>query len=146
MFREEQKSDDKIAQNFSNVVDSMANRKVLWRFIWIGGVINLIMWLAVFLFPSIIYQGFSTIGKVSDKLMLGLFGIPLIFTALTVYALFRLKFPDIEDQKLDSEIMSSVVYQSNSSKKFWIWISSFAVGVVNTGLLIITDSVLSKVI
>lgn len=146
MFKEDEKGDAKIARNFSNVVDSMANKWILLRFIWLGIVANFLIWVSVFLLPTTIYTGFGVIGKVSSKIMVGLLGIPLIFTTLTVYALFRLKFPDIEEQKLDSEIMSSVVYQSNSAKRFWIRISSFAVGVTNTGLLILADLTLSKAI
>jgi hypothetical protein len=139
MFREDSKRDAEIAKDFSYVVDSMADKKVIKRLILIGVLTNLLIWFAVFLMPERIYQGFSLISGLSDKIGLGLLGIPLMFTAFTVYGFFRLKFPDIEEQKLDSEVMSTFAYQKHSAKRFWIWVGSFAVGVINTGLLVLAD-------
>lgn len=136
---ENEKEDTKIANNFIIVVDSMAERNVLWRFFLIGILTNLLLWTAVFLMPEKIYQGFTLVSGLSDKLAMGLLGIPLFFTAFTIYSLFRFKFPDIEEQKLQSEMMSTFAYQANSAKRFWIWIGSFSVGVINTGLLVLTD-------
>ena len=139
MFREDSKRDTEIAKNFSKAVDSMADRNILRRFLLIGVLTNFLIWSAVFLMPEKIYQGFSLVSSMSDKIAIGLLGIPLFFTAFTVYALFRLKFPDIEEQKLDSEMMSTFAYQRNSAKRFWIWIGSFSVGIINTILLIVAD-------
>lgn len=139
MFWENEKEDTKIAKNYTAIVDSMAERKVLWRFFLIGILTNFLLWSAVFLMPEKIYQGFTLVSGLSDKLGMGLLAIPLFFTAFTVYSLFRFKFPDIEEQNLDSEMMSTFAYQSKSAKRFWIWVGSFAVGVINTGLLVLTD-------
>lgn len=139
MFWENEKEDPQIAQNFSKVVDSMADRNLLRRFRLIGFLTNCLVWSAVFLMPETIYKGFNLVNAFSNKLSLGLLGIPLIFTTFTIYGLFRLKFPDIEEQKLDSEMMSTFAYQANSAKRFWIWVGSFAVGIVNTLLLIFAD-------
>lgn len=139
MFGENEKEDTEIARNFSKAVDSMADRMILRRFLLIGVLTNFLIWSAVFLKPEMIYKGFSLVNTFSNKLSLGLLGIPLIFTTFTIYALFRLKFPDIEEQRLDSEIMSSHTYQINSAKRYIIWVCSFAVGIVNTILLIMAD-------
>lgn len=139
MFGENEKEDTKIARNFSKAVDSMADRMILRRFLLIGVLSNFLIWSAVFLMPEMIYKGFSLVNTFSNKLSLGLLGIPLIFTTFTIYALFRLKFPDIEEQRLDSEIMSSHTYQINSGKRYIIWVCSFSVGIVNTILLIFAD-------
>ena len=144
MFREDSKPDAEIAKDFSYVVDSMADRNILKRFHLIGVLANFLIWSAVILMPEKIYQGFSLIGGLSDKVAIGLLGIPLFFTAFTIYALFRLEFPDIEEQNFDSEMMSTFAYQRHSAKRFWIWIGSFAVGVVNTLLLIIADFYLQE--
>lgn len=139
MFREDRKTDEAIAKNFTSVVDSMADRNFLWRLFLIGILTNFLIWSAIFLMPEKIYQGFSLVSSLSDKLGIGLLGIPLFLTAFTVYALFRFKFPDIEEQKLDSEMMSTYSYQKHSAKRFWIWIGSISIGVVNTLLLIFAD-------
>ncbi|MEK7724213.1 MAG: hypothetical protein AAB336_07705 [Acidobacteriota bacterium] len=139
MFQEDRKTDEAIAKNFSSVVDSMADRRVLWRLFLIGILANSLIWMAVLLMPEMVYKGFNLISVVSDKLGKALLGIPLFFTAFTVYALFRFKFPDIEEQKLESEMMSTFVYQANSAKRFWIWISSITFGIINTALLVVAD-------
>lgn len=139
MFWENEKEDTRIAKNYTAIVDSMEYRKMLWRLFLIGILTNFLLWSAVFLMPEKIYQGFTLVSGLSDKLGIGLLAIPLFFTAFTVYSLFRFKFPDIEEQKLDSEMMSTFAYQKNSAKRFWIWVGSFATGTVNTLMLIFAD-------
>ncbi|MBX7172133.1 MAG: hypothetical protein K1X72_14305 [Pyrinomonadaceae bacterium] len=146
MFFENEKENEKIANNFSKVVDSMTNKQIIWRFLLIGLSVNFLFWLAVLLIPELIYKGFHLVNIVSDKLSKGLLGIPLMLTTFTVYAIFRLKLPNIEDQKLDSELMASYAYQAQSTKRFWVWIISFMVGIINTLLLIMTDLVLNKML
>ncbi len=144
MVREDRKTDEAIAKNFTSVVDSMADRNFLWRLFLIGILANFLIWMAVLLMPEMVYKGFNFVNQFSNKLSMGIFGIPLFFTAFTVYALFRFKFPDIEEQKFESKMMSTFAYQANSAKRFWIWVSSFAVGIINTLLLILVICICSN--
>jgi hypothetical protein len=62
--------------------------------------------------------------------------LPLGLGIWGTYALVRLKFPDLEEQKMsDSGLMKSFDYQSQSSKIWRIWMVSSVVGVVNTLLI-----------
>ena len=139
MFQEDSKRDAKIAANFTTVADSMSDRKALQILILIGVLANLLIWFAVLMMPEKIFQAVYLISSLSNKIGLGILGIPLLFTSFTVYWLFRLKFPDIEEHDLDSEMMSTFTYQANSAKRFWIWIGSFSVGIINTLMLVIAD-------
>ena len=67
------------------------------------------------------------------------FGIGMWLT----YAVFRLKFPVIEEQRLDAEVMGSFAYQSNSTKRWMVWVLSAVGGLVNVGLLVAVAMALS---
>ena len=89
-------------------------------------------------------EGFSQVWEGSDriaKIVLAIvFGIGMWLT----YSLFRLRFPDIEEQRLDSEVMGSFAYQTNSTKRWMVWVLSAVGGIVNVGLLALVAMALSS--
>ena len=137
--KKSEKEDEKIAENFSRIVEDLGNRQLLFRFLWICIIGNVILWLTVFLIPNVVYEVSGRIFDTGNKLAALLLGIPFGFGLFTAYSLARLKFSDIEDNKnLDSEMMASFNYQAHSTKRWFVWLFSILVGVGNVALLVLT--------
>ena len=141
---EKEDSDDRIADRLNAQVDAMSDRRVLLRNVVVLGAVNLLIWLSVLLFSGGVREGFSQVWEGSDriaKIVLAIvFGIGMWLT----YSLFRLRFPDIEEQRLDSEVMGSFAYQTNSTKRWMVWVLSAVGGIVNVGLLALVAMALSS--
>jgi hypothetical protein len=137
-------SDDRLAEKMNANVEAMSDRRVLVRYVLVLGAVNLLIWVSVLIFSGSVRDGFSQVWEASDriaKLVLAIvFGIGMWLT----YALFRLKFPDIEEQRLDAEVMGSFAYQSNSTKRWMVWILSAVGGLINVGLLVAVAMVISS--
>lgn len=130
-------SDDKFAEIVNRNVDALANRTTLRRHVLVLGTVNLLIWLSVFIFPVDVRHGFTQVWNGSDKI--GKVVLVLVFSVgmWLSYSLFRLKFPDIEEQPLETDVMASFAYQSNSSKRFAVWVFSAVGGILNLALLIL---------
>jgi hypothetical protein len=139
MFWKEEEGNSRLFNRFLEQLEKLAENYSLSYFLIfaIGG--NIAIWLLVLFFPSYVYNIVDYSAVISDKLRFGLMGIPLLFGTFIAYFLFRLKFPDIEEQNLESEIMSTYSFQTNASKRWKIWIASITIGIINTALLILTD-------
>jgi hypothetical protein len=139
MFWKDEEEDSRLFKWFLKQIEKIAENYTFKYFLFfaLGG--NIAIWLLVLFFPSYVYNIVDYAAIISDKLRFGLIGIPLFFGTLFAYLLFRLKFPDIEDQILESDLMSTYSFQTNASTRWKIWIFSISVGVVNTALLILTD-------
>ncbi len=134
--KKSEKEDEKIAASLSQIVEDLGNRRILFRFLWICIIGNVILWLTVILIPNVVYEVSSRIFDISDKLAAFLLGIPFGLGLFTAYCLARLKFSDIEDNKnLESEMMASFNYQAHSTKRWFVWLFSILVGVGNAALL-----------
>jgi hypothetical protein len=131
-----EKADDETAAKVVQIVEDLGNPWVLYRFLFVGIAGNVIIWLAVLIFPNSIYRVFGNI--ISDKIGMIILGVPLSFGLFTAYCLLRLKFPDIEDNKnLDSKMMASFNYQTDSTKRWFVWLFSILAGILNVILLML---------
>ena len=148
MFWESKKSekeDEKITAYQSQAIENLSDRQTLFRFLLICVLANAIIWFSVLIFPSFVHEKFSRIFDVSDKLAIALLGFPFGFGLFAAYSLCRLKFSDVEDNKnLESDMMSSFNYQSNSTKRWFVWLFSIVVGVLNLAFLILVNLMLSN--
>lgn len=133
-----EKENEKIAANYSQIAEDLGDKSFLFPFLWICIIGNIAVWLSVFLMPNLVYEGFSLVFGLSDKLGISLLGFPFGFGLFTAYCVARLKFPDVEDNKnLESEIMASFSYQANSTKRWFIWLFSILAGITNVILLVL---------
>jgi len=135
MFWNDEEADDQLADNLNKIVDGMAEKRNLIRFLLFCGFANLIIWLCVIIFPAVISDSFVLVNDVSDKIGKATLAVPFGLGLFLAYSLFRLKFPDIEEQKLDSDLMASYRYQAHSLKRWWIWFFSVLAGILNVLLL-----------
>lgn len=142
-WKDEDKEDDKLAENINRFVDDLNDRQTLKRFLYIFAAANLLIWLCVLVFPHAVREGFETVSGVSDKIAKITLAVPFGIGFYLTYALFRLKFPDIEEQNLESIPMASFNYNAKSAKRWRVWLLSAVGGVLNVLVLILTDIFLS---
>lgn len=143
-WKDADESSEKFAENVNSLVENMGNRRNSFRFLIFFGVANLIIWLCVILFSEAVTEAFLLVHNVSDKNSFVVLSIPLWLGMFATYAVFRLKFPDIEDQKTDSDVMSSYNFQIHSTKRWYIWCLSVFAGIINVLLLILADIYLTN--
>ena len=142
--KKSEKEDEKIAASQMQMIEDLRNRRFLFRFLYVCTAANFIIWLSVILFPNFVYESFSRVFNLSDKVGVAILGIPFGFGLYNAYCLFRLKFPDAEDNKdLQSDMMASFNYQAHSSKRWFIWLFSIIFGVINLVTLIFANFTLS---
>lgn len=142
MFRrpskKSEREDAEAAENLIAVTEAMSDRRVLKRFLSICVAANLILWVVSTGLADWVYFLVSPV--ITDKIGVLLLGVPLALGMYITYSLFRLKLPDIEDNKqLDSDMMASFVYQADSTKRWFVWLFSALGGVLNTLLLILSN-------
>lgn len=119
-------------------VDAMSNRGTLLKYIYVLGGVNLLLWLSVLIRPFDVLYAFTKIGNVDDRLVLtiliGIFAVGMWLT----YAFFRVRFPNLEERDYSDEFLSTYAYQLNWTRKFRIWVTAVAGGVLNLLALSIT--------
>jgi hypothetical protein len=135
----EEKRNEKFDKAVSGFVDDLSNRTLLFRYLLLGVSLNAALWLVVLVFYETVNQGFIRLFNLNNKIAVLVLGFPLMFGFLITYTLCRLKFPDIEDNNLQSEIMASYAYQAHSLKRWYIWLFSSLGGVLNVVLLFLVN-------
>src|SRR5687768_11356666 len=92
-------------------VDAMSDGGTLWKYIYVLGAVNLLLWLSVLIRPSDVLYAFTKVGNIDDRLvgtiLVGVFAVGMWLT----YALFRLKFPSLEERNYSVGLMSTYNYQ-----------------------------------
>lgn len=67
-----------------------------------------------------------------------MFSIPFGFGLYLAYTIFRIKMPDVEENKtLNSDFMGSMDYQTAANKRYYVWTASILAGVLNAILITI---------
>lgn len=142
-FRNQEESDQRLAENLNKAIDNLSDKQTLKRFLWIISAVNLFIWLSVLIFPQAVRDGFTTVSGVSDKIAKITLAVPFGIGFYITYAIFRLKFPDIEEQNVETGPMAAYEYNTKSLKRWRVWFFSAGGGILNVLLLIITDIFLS---
>ena len=136
--------DSEFADRMNQAIAMMSNQRYLYRILIVLGVFNLLIWLSVLLFSSDVRDALVTVNDLNSNITLVvigfIFGLGMFFT----YALFRLKFPDIEDAEMNLGPMDSFNYQTHSNRRWWVWLFSVTGGIVNLLLLTVVDISLSS--
>ncbi|HEX8369445.1 MAG TPA: hypothetical protein VF604_12945 [Pyrinomonadaceae bacterium] len=142
MFRETKKDEivnEKFDAGFTELIDSLSNKTNLFRFLWICIALNAVLWLCVFFFHEFVNERYRQLFDASNKVGIGILFFPLALGFFIIYALCRIKFPDLEENNLQSEMMASYSYQAHSLKRWYIWLFSIAGGVLNVVLLFLVN-------
>jgi hypothetical protein len=133
-----EREDMRAASDLIEMVEALSDRRALFRFLAICAIGNLLIWIVSVVFASRVYDAMSYV--VPDKIGVIVLGIPFGLGMYLTYCIFRLKVPTIEDNKhLHSEMMASFAYQSESTKRWFVWLFSVLGGLVNVLLLIIAN-------
>lgn len=101
------------------------------------------IWAASLFLPVDVRDAFDRVHEVSDKLSKIVLAVPFALGMAITYSAFRLKFPDIEEQNLNADVMGSYAYQTHSQKRWLVWLFSTVGGVINLLLIIVATIFLS---
>jgi hypothetical protein len=134
--------DEKILEGIGETISRLNPNPTTKKNLLLCWGVNSSIWLVTIVFPNFIYDTYQLI-SVSDYGK-AIILIPFGCAAYGAYLLLRSRFPDIENTKFDSDIMSSYGYQVNSVKRWKVWVASCAVGAVNTILLMLVDAYLAN--
>lgn len=126
-----------LGRQINSLLGDMSVRKKLLRVIYIFGTLNLVIWLCCLLFPSDVRQAFERVHELNQKFSTIVLAVPFAIGMLITYGIFRLRFPDIEDVDLDSEVFGSYSYQRSSQKRWLVWLFSTVGGILNLFLLFV---------
>jgi hypothetical protein len=137
--RMERDDNSRIADGLNRAVESLSDRRAIYRSLVVLGLSNLILWLGILIFPGTVRGAFERLIGLNGKIGVAALGIPLGIGLYFSYSLFRLKFPDIEEQNIESAPMGSFNYHTHSNKRWMIWFFSTVGGVLNLLLLILVD-------
>jgi len=148
MFGETEKDakrNEKFDKNISQFVEDMGDKSVSNGFLILSGIALIISWLSVLLFSNFAVFFYEKLGGFTSKPVTIILLVPFFAGFIFAYSVFRLKFPDMEENKLlESDLMASLDYQNNSNKRWFLWIFSILTGLANVFLLIVVSSVLDK--
>ena len=140
--RKSERDGEETAAAIAQITEDLGDPVLLYRFLLVCLAGNSIIWLAVLLFPNLVYRFIGPIAN--DRIGMIILGVPLGLGLFAAYCLLRIIFPDVEDNKnLASEMMASFTYQADSTRRWYIWLFSIVAGLANVALLILADLYLS---
>lgn len=126
-----QRREDRCADLSLQGLDALSDQKTLKKFLYILGGVNILIWVSAILFPLDVFRAFGKVMDVSDRIGMIVLGLLFGLGIWITYSLLRLRFPDIEDQKLDTEVFGSYARQTHANKRWFVWLFSVIGGVVN---------------
>lgn len=135
--------DDAVFVHVSQGLEALSSPATLLKWIYILAACNTVLLLGVLFFPVKIYIFFRDSFAASDKMTMVLLGVPFGVGMWLVYSLLRLKYPDIEEQNLDNEVLATFAYQAHSNKRWFVWLGSIIGGIMNVLILTILDLLLA---
>lgn len=126
-----ERRDEEFADLINRNVDALSNRRTLLVHLVILAAVNALVWLTVLIIPHEIADAWLRVRDIDDKV--GGIVIAVIFGVGTwlTYALFRLKFPDLESPEFEEDVLASFQYSQQSMKQWRIWLASGIGGVLN---------------
>ena len=139
-----EKADAYIAETYAMVAQKLDDQRLRRRFFLLFAGLNTMIWLLAVLAPNSINYIVWSIVSQSNKVGLAILGIPFAAALFSTYALLRMKFTALEDNKqLESHMMASYQYQADSTRRWFVWVGSAAAGAANVLLLIGVNSYLA---
>ncbi len=148
MFWESKKDEiinEKFDQNLTQFVEDLKDVSWLRKVLYFTLIFHAVCWIFVLFFSNIGIFLADKFGGLTSKPVFLALSIPFFFGFTTVYSIFRLKFPDMEENKhLNSDLMASLEYQNNSNKRWILWLCAILAGLFNVVLLIIVSLILAN--
>jgi type IV secretory pathway VirB6-like protein len=127
----DEKREERMDVLLTRNVEAMAHRPTLRLYTGVLGGVNVLLWVAVLLRPYDVLAAFSKISAVNDRSVMIVIGIVFGIGMWLTYALFRLKFPDLEELSQSTEVMSSFADSEKTTRKVRVWVASVVGGVLN---------------
>lgn len=134
--------DEAFAALVGRHIEAMSDRRSLRVYAVISASVNCLIWLSVLIVPRDVafawQKVFDLEPKIGGFVIAGIPGLGLLLT----YSLIRLKFPDVEDVDLDSDVFSTLEYNAKANRRFWVWIFAATGGILNVIALVLAAIVL----
>ena len=134
-----ERRDEEFASVVIRNVDALSNRRALWFYLAVLLASNTLVWFSVIIFPRDIKQAWEIVTNLDDKIAFLIISIVFGLGMWLTYALFRLKFPDLEDPDFNNEMLASFSYSLHSTKRWRVCLVSVIGGVLNVLLLIFAE-------
>lgn len=134
-----ERRDEEFASIVSRNVDALYNRRTLWFYLAVLSASNTFVWLSVIIFPRDIKRAWEVVTDLDDKIAFLIISIVFGLGMWLIYALFRLKFPDLENPNFNDEMLASFSYSLHSTKRWRVWLVSVIGGILNALLLIFVE-------
>lgn len=144
MWGHESEKSERLAHQINKLLGEVSARRKLLRFLYICAAINALIWVPIPLAPFDVRDAFNTVWELNDKISKIVLAVPLALGMAVTYSLLRLKFPDIEDQNLEAEVMGSFAYQANSTRRWMVWVFSTVGGILNVVMMILITVALTS--
>lgn len=136
-WRTSECDDENIDRRLDASLAALSDTRTLKRFLSVIASVNLLLWLFVILFADLARQCIDILADLGNKLTAAAAGIPFGLGFFIVYCGFRLKFPDVEEIRLESSLMSGYNYGNKSVRRWRTWVASVLGGVINALFLIL---------
>jgi hypothetical protein len=120
--------------------------EILLPLCFISSMLTFFIWVMLIFFPSTLSSMFAFLldGSDDNKRPASFFAgillsfLPFILPFLAVYAIARMKHPDIEEEtKIAKGMMAGYAYRSRSDKRWRVWILAGMAGALNLILVIL---------
>jgi len=132
-----EKRDAETAAVVAKVAESLGDTKFRRRFFLLFASLNAAVWMISTIFASQLYHLFTEVFSLSDTPGIAAISLPLGFGFYAAYAFLRMRSPDVEDNKqLGSNPMASYGYNTDSAKRWRVWVAASAFAFLNTLLLV----------
>jgi hypothetical protein len=129
---DDDKLDAMTSRGLTAMTTDMRSRRHSFRATVVSFTIVLISWLLLLLLPQFIHYLVIAVSLITSKGGLILLLVPLVSMLFGVYSLFRLWFPDLENEEHEAGLMQSYQYQSDSHKAYKVWVVSSIAATLNT--------------
>jgi hypothetical protein len=139
-----ERRDEELADIVLRNMEALSDRRNLKIYISVLAGINAVIWLCVIAFPSDVEDAWQKVDELDQKITAVMIAIIFGVGFWLTYTLFRLGFPDIEDQTLDRTFLSSFDHSQRSLKRFRVWVASAAGGVLNVLALTVVEILMAR--
>ena len=139
-FWEPKDEEEKTAIRLNRLLDSIDDRRNLKHFLFGVAVANTLLWLVVIIFPVFSGMAFKFLAEAQIlRVTIIIFGIPFGLGFGIVYAILRLRIPDLESREFKSGFMSGFDYSERMRRRWAIWSIATIGGVLNVFGLFLVD-------
>jgi len=130
--KKSERQDEETSVTLIEVAEALGIESIRRRFLLRFALFNLAIWVTAALFSSWLYYFFTEVISLTDTPGLVAMLAPLIVGFYGAYAFLRGRVSGVEDNKqLESDMMSTYQYNSDATRRWFVWVGSVTFGLLN---------------